>query len=125
MQTKGENEMIARMIATVSAVLIAGLLLFSMTSPRADSEDGIVRVKSAYPFAETVNRLKKDVNDKGITFFSEIDQSELAAKAGIKLLPSNTPGFRQSSARNPVFDLKSGFRPGLACAAIGPSRCER
>jgi uncharacterized protein (DUF302 family) len=80
--------MIARMVATVSAVLIAGLLLFSMTSPRADTEDGIVRVKSAYPLTETVNRLKKDVADKGIMFFSEIDQSELAAKAGIKLLPS-------------------------------------
>ena len=80
--------MIARMVATVSAVLIAGLLLFSMTSPRADTEDGIVRVKSAYPLTETVNRLKKDVADNGIMFFSEIDQSELAAKAGIKLLPS-------------------------------------
>ena len=80
--------MIARVIATVSAVVIAGLLLFSMPSPRADNEDGIVRVKSAYPLAETVNRLKKDVADKGIMFFSEIDQSELAAKAGIKLLPS-------------------------------------
>ena len=80
--------MIARMMAIVSAVLIAGLLLFSMTSPRADNEDGIVRVKSAYPLTETVNRLKKDVADKGIMFFSEIDQSELAAKAGIKLLPS-------------------------------------
>ena len=80
--------MIARVIATVSAVLIAGLLLFNMASPRADNKDGIVRVKSAYPLAETVNRLKKDVADKGIMFFLEIDQSELAAKAGIKLLPS-------------------------------------
>ena len=80
--------MIVRVVATVSAVLIAGLLLFSMTSPRADTEDGIVRVKSAYPLAETVSRLKKDVADKGIMFFSEIDQSELAAKTGIKLLPS-------------------------------------
>ena len=80
--------MIARMIATVSAVFIAGLLLFVMASPRADTEDGIVRVKSAYSLAETVNRLKKDVTDKGIMFFSEIDQSELAVKAGIKLLPS-------------------------------------
>ena len=80
--------MIARMIATVSAVSMAGLLLFSMASPRADTEDGIVRVKSAYSLAETVSRLKKDVADKGIMFFSEIDQSALAAKAGIKLLPS-------------------------------------
>jgi uncharacterized protein (DUF302 family) len=80
--------MITRMFAAVPAALIAGLLLLSIASPRADSEDGIVRVKSAYPLAETVNRLKKDVADKGIMFFSEIDQSALAAKAGIKLLPS-------------------------------------
>ena len=80
--------MITRMAATVFAAFITGLLLFSMASPRADNEDGIVRVKSAFPLAETVNRLKKDVADKGIMFFSEIDQSELAAKAGIKLLPS-------------------------------------
>ena len=99
--------MIARVIATVSAVLIAGLLLFSMASPRADSEDGVVRVKSAYPLAETVNRLRKDVADKGIMFFSEIDQSELAAKAGIKLLPStllvfgNPPLGIQFLASNP------------------------
>jgi uncharacterized protein (DUF302 family) len=37
---------------------------------------------------ETITRLKKDVTDKGIMFFSEINQSDLAAKAGIKLLPS-------------------------------------
>jgi len=103
--------MIARMIATVPAVLIAGLLLFSMTSPRADTEDGIVRVKSAYPLAETVNRLKKDVADKGIMLFSEIDQSELAAKAGIKLLPStllvfgNPPLGIQFLTSNPASGL--------------------
>ena len=80
--------MISRMFATVPAALITGLLLFSIASPLAASEDGIVRVKSAYPLAETVNRLKKDIADKSIVLFSEIDQSALAAKAGIKLLPS-------------------------------------
>jgi uncharacterized protein (DUF302 family) len=80
--------MIRRIGGIVSAASIAGLLLFSMVSPRADNEDGIVRIKSTYPLAETVNRLKKDIADKGIMFFSEIDQSGLAAKAGIKLLPS-------------------------------------
>ena len=80
--------MITRIIATVAAASVAGLLLFTTASPRADSEDGIVRVKSAYPLAETVTRLKKDVADKGIMLFSEIDQSALADKAGIKLLPS-------------------------------------
>jgi uncharacterized protein (DUF302 family) len=32
--------------------------------------------------------MKKDIADKGIKFFDEIDQSKLAADAGITLLPS-------------------------------------
>ncbi len=54
----------------------------------ADEMDGVVRVKSAYGMEETIARLKQDVAGKGIMFFSEINQSELAAKAGIKLRPS-------------------------------------
>jgi len=45
-------------------------------------------LKSIYPFAETIERLKKDIAAKGIRFFSEIDQTKLAADAGIKLDPS-------------------------------------
>ena len=50
--------------------------------------DGVVRVKSAYGMEDTIARVKRDVADKGIMFFSEINQSELAAKAGIRLRPS-------------------------------------
>ena len=54
----------------------------------AVSDDGIVKVKSAYPMAESIARLKKDVADKGIKFFLEVDQSKLAADAGIAIRPS-------------------------------------
>jgi uncharacterized protein (DUF302 family) len=54
----------------------------------ANDQDGIVRVKSAYPMNETIARIKKDIAEKGIRFFSEIDQSKLAADAGIRLRPS-------------------------------------
>ena len=47
-----------------------------------------MRIKSAYPMPETIKRLKKDVADKGIMFFNEIDQSKLAADAGVTLRPS-------------------------------------
>jgi len=50
--------------------------------------DGVVRVKSAYSFQDTVERLKRDIAAKGIRFFSEIDQAKVAADAGIKLNPS-------------------------------------
>ena len=58
------------------------------SSARADSDDGIVRVKSAVPMSEAITRIKADIATKGIKFFSEIDQSKLAADAGIKLRPS-------------------------------------
>jgi uncharacterized protein (DUF302 family) len=58
------------------------------TAARADSDNGIVRVKSAVPMAEAITRIKADIAGKGIKFFSEIDQSKLAADAGIKLRPS-------------------------------------
>jgi uncharacterized protein (DUF302 family) len=56
--------------------------------PAQAADNGVVKSKSAYPMAETIDRLKKDVAAKGITFFTEIDQTKLAADAGIKLEPS-------------------------------------
>ena len=78
--------MLARIIQSCSGVLFACALTASV--PALAGNDGIVRVKSAYPIAETVERLKKDIADKGIKFFGEIDQAKLAADAGIKLQPS-------------------------------------
>jgi uncharacterized protein (DUF302 family) len=82
---KRRRSMLARRI------LSAALLAFVLTSPvtaRAAENDGIVRIKSAYSMPETIKRLKKDVADKGIMFFDEIDQSKLAADAGVTLRPS-------------------------------------
>ncbi len=67
--------------------LLAFLALFSGVEAKA-SQDGIVKVKSAYGLEETVERLKQDIAAKGITFFSAVDQAKLAADAGIKLRPS-------------------------------------
>src|SRR5262245_38753259 len=80
--------MIVRMLQIWSAILIAAALAAASPITAAAANDGVVRIKSAYPIAETVERLKKDIADKGIKFFNEIDQSKLAADAGIKLQPS-------------------------------------
>jgi len=72
-----------------SVVLLAfALMLLPSKAARAASDDGIVRIKSAYSMPETIKRIKKDVADKGIMFFNEIDQSKLAADAGVTLRPS-------------------------------------
>jgi uncharacterized protein (DUF302 family) len=83
-----EEAMPARLVSLCSAALFAGALTVSSSVAVRAADDGIVRVKSAYPIAETVERLKKDIAGKGIRFFTEIDQSKLAADAGIKLQPS-------------------------------------
>jgi len=70
----------------LSGVAAAALAISPEAMPK--SNDGIVRVKSSYNFQETIARLKKDIAAKGIRFFNEIDQTEIAAEAGIKLNPS-------------------------------------
>lgn len=67
---------------------LAAALIFASATPAMALDDGVIRVKSAYPMAETIARLKQDVAAKGIRFFDEVDQHRLAADAGIKVLPS-------------------------------------
>ncbi len=104
-------------------LLSAGYLAFVLGTPSlADAQampagssvtagDGIVTVKSGYPMAETIARLKKDVADKGIKFFIEVDQYKLAADAGITIYPStllvfgNPPLGTLFIAANPLAGL--------------------
>jgi len=73
--------------------LIASLALMAAAWSVFAQGDGIVRVRSAYSMPETIARIKQDIAAKGILFFSELDQSQLAAAAGIKLRPSTLLTF--------------------------------
>jgi len=79
---------VKRIADLFASVLLILLILSALSAARADNDDGIVRVKSSVPMAEAIARIKADVAAKGIRFFSEIDQSRLAADAGIALRPS-------------------------------------
>jgi len=75
------------------AVVALGVLPMLVFAPadRASADvasNGIIKVKSAYSFDETITRLKTDIEKKGIKFFLAVDQSALGASAGIKLNPS-------------------------------------
>lgn len=73
--------------------------------------DGLIRVRSAYPMDETIARIKADIAAKGIMFFQQVDQAELAKKAGITLRPStlltfgNPPLGAQFLTSNPYSGL--------------------
>src|SRR3982750_4557985 len=100
----------------LAAVCIGAILLLLTTVAEAQSlnaagDDGLVRVRSAYPVDETVARMRQDIAAKGITFFQEVDQAKLAAGAGIALRPStllifgNPPLGAQFLTSNPYSGL--------------------
>jgi uncharacterized protein (DUF302 family) len=78
----------SRLTGFCASLIVALFVIVFVSAARAGNDDGIVRVKSAVPMAEAITRIKADIAAKGIKFFSEIDQSQLAADAGVKLRPS-------------------------------------
>lgn len=58
---------------------------FAEVPTPAPNAAGVIRVRSANAFDETLARLKADVQAKGIRYFDTIDQSGLAASADLKL----------------------------------------
>jgi len=85
------SNLIKTAIAATFAVMLAApsVVIAQQAVPESmASEAGIIRVKSAYSLDESIARMKQDIAAKGITFFLAVDQSKLAADAGIKLRPS-------------------------------------
>ncbi len=99
-----------------AAVILAFGMLAALPAPALaeggrPAPDGVVKVRSAYPFDETVSRVRADVAQKKIVFFMAIDQAKLAAGAGVPLRPStllifgNPPLGAQLISSNPAAGL--------------------
>jgi uncharacterized protein (DUF302 family) len=109
--------MFTRLATVVSAGILLGMLAVPPTPALADgarpvaAANGVVKVKSVYGLDETVARIKADVAAKGIMFFQQVEQSKLAAAAGISIRPSvllifgNPPLGTQFMQRNPESGL--------------------
>lgn len=73
-----------------AALMLAGCLVSLQPALAAAPQpvvaaDGVIRLKSAHSFDDTVVRLKADVAAKGIRLFDQIDQSRLGAQADLKI----------------------------------------
>jgi uncharacterized protein (DUF302 family) len=95
-------------VLSLALVIAAPAGAQSVAAPAAD---GLIKVRSAYSMDETIARIRKDIADKGIMFFQAVDQSKLAAAAGIQLRPStllefgNPPLGAQFLTSNPYSGL--------------------
>ena len=80
--------MIRRNFSFALAALAATALAAPISQEAAAHEDGVVKAKSAYSMQETIDRITKDVETKGIKLFNVIDQAKLAKDAGVDIKPS-------------------------------------
>ena len=104
------NQLLQRGAAALAlgAALVAAPAAMAQAGP---GPDGLIKVRSAYPMDETVARLRRDIEAKGILFFQAVDQAELAKNAGIALRPStlltfgNPPLGAQFLTANPYAGL--------------------
>lgn len=93
------------------SLAVAAITAVAEPAAAAETAQGVVRVPSAYGFEDTVARIKADIAGKGIRFFTEIDQADLAKGADIPLRPSkllifgNPPLGAQFLTSNPSAGL--------------------
>ena len=96
-------------VGVLTLAIAAAAPVFAQSGPPAG--DGLIKVRSAYSMDETIARIKNDIAAKGIKFFQAVDQSRLAADAGIVLRPStllefgNPPLGAQFMTSNPYSGL--------------------
>ena len=79
--------------AAAATLLATAGVAFAASAPPPAADSGVVRIESQYGVDETVARIKADVAAKGIRFFSEIDQADLAKGADIALNRSTLVQF--------------------------------
>jgi uncharacterized protein (DUF302 family) len=81
------------MFKTIAPALLASGLALATSAPAIATEapaavgaqaEGVLRLRSANGFDETLARLKADVQAKGIRLFDLIDQAGLGAQANLK-----------------------------------------
>jgi hypothetical protein len=84
-------------VAAICFVSVPGLTPSGFgtgTANAAMTVDGIIHVKSAYGVEETFSRLKADIAAKSITFFTAVNQSQLAVAPRIAIVDPNDLSLR-------------------------------
>jgi len=68
-------------------IVLAALLIFGLAAV-ASAGEGVIKVKSPYPVAQTLDRFEKVVKSKGMTVFTRIDHAAGAASVKKDLRPT-------------------------------------
>lgn len=69
---------------------------------QSSEQNGLVHLKSPYTAAETLNRLRDMVVNKGLAIFATIDHAAAAAEAGLSMAPAAVLIFGSPKAGTPL-----------------------
>ncbi len=89
-------------ITTARTVICAIAILGAMTINSARADSGLVTKASPYSVAETIDRLQKVLESKGLTIFARIDHAAGAGKAGLELQPEQVLIFGNPKLGTPL-----------------------
>lgn len=81
-------------------ILIAMLILCIAIT--VEAADGVVNVQSAFSVKETVDRMERILQEKGMTIFNRIKHSEGAGKVGIELRDTELIIFGNPKVGSPL-----------------------
>jgi uncharacterized protein (DUF302 family) len=87
------REVIPHLVLAACLALAFTAAVKAGNAKSAAPDGGVVLVKSAYGFEETVTRLTAAVEGRGIRLFAAVDQAALAATAGVATHPSTLLEF--------------------------------
>jgi uncharacterized protein (DUF302 family) len=81
-------------------------------------EQGIIRLRSAYPVAETLDRLEASLKQRAVLVFARIDFSGDAARAGLSLRPEQLLIFGNPKGGTPLMAAQPGVGLDLPLKAL-------
>jgi uncharacterized protein (DUF302 family) len=89
-------------------------------SPEATTpaQNGLVTLKSAFPVKETVDRLARLVESKGLTVFCRIDHAANAVSAGLELRPTEVLIFGNAKGGTPLMQAAQTIGIDLPLKAL-------
>jgi uncharacterized protein (DUF302 family) len=84
--------------------------IFSATAPATEKTmTEVKRLQSAYPFAETVQLLRSNLESQGLTIFAIIDQREAARSVGLDMPPTTLLIYGNPKGGTPLMIVTPDF----------------
>lgn len=102
----------------ITAVAVLACSSLPGCASLASAADGLVVARSPYPSAETLDRLQRNVEQKGLRIFERIDHAEGAASVGMTLLPTQVLIFGHPKGGTPLMQCAQTIGIDLPLKAL-------